>query len=118
MRGCFGQNGAMANPETTGGNILTRGIEPNAGGHRPMRGISGRLSMNHSIITADRNTHLKTVVVALMAAIVVVTVGVATRLSASGIELAGVDPRPPVKVGVVKADRPVIWTSREDLKVR
>ncbi len=75
--------------------------------------------MNHSIVTADRNTHLKIVVVALLAAIGVVTVGVAARLSTSGIELAGVPPADQqAKAGVVKANKTVVWTSREDLAIR
>ena len=74
--------------------------------------------MNHSIVTADRGTHLKMVVVALIAAIMVVVVGVAARLSTSGVELAGVNPNPPVKVGVVKANKPVVWTSREETAIR
>lgn len=73
--------------------------------------------MNHSITTADRNTHLKIVVVALVAAIAVVTVGIGARLNSSGIELAGVMDQP-AKIGVVKANKPVTWTSREDLMVR
>lgn len=72
--------------------------------------------MNHSIVTADRNTHLKILVVALIAAIMVVTVGIAARLGTSGIELAGVNA--PVKVGVVKADKPIVWTSRVDSAIR
>ena len=74
--------------------------------------------MNHSIVTADRNTHLKIVVVALVAAIMVVTVGIGARLSSSGIELAGVTPAQPAKVGIVKANKPVTWSSREDFAVR
>ncbi|HEX2138485.1 MAG TPA: hypothetical protein VHG33_02115 [Woeseiaceae bacterium] len=74
--------------------------------------------MNHSIVTANRNTHLKIVVVALAAAIAVVTVGIAARLSTSDIELAGVNPNPPAKVGVVKATKPTVWTSREESLIR
>jgi hypothetical protein len=60
--------------------------------------------MNHSIATANRNTHIKIVVVALVAAIMVVSVGIAARLSTSGVELAGVPPRAAqTQVGVVKA---------------
>jgi hypothetical protein len=73
--------------------------------------------MNHSIITADRNTHLKIVVVALVAAIAVVTVGIAARLTTSGVELAGVTTSP-TKVGVVKANKPVAWTSRDEIAIR
>lgn len=75
--------------------------------------------MNHSIATANRNTHIKIVVVALVGAIMVVTVGIAARISNSGIELAGVDPRPAVEhAGVVKAKKPVTWTSFEDTTIR
>ena len=75
--------------------------------------------MNHSIATANRNTHIKIVVVALVAAIMVVSVGIAARLSTSGIELAGVDPRPVAHhVGVVKATKPMVWTSYDDTMVR
>lgn len=72
--------------------------------------------MNHSIVTANRNTHLKIVVVALIAAIMVVTVGIAARLSTSGVQLAG-HPNPPTK-GVVRADKPVVWTSHGESMVR
>jgi hypothetical protein len=71
--------------------------------------------MNHSIITADRNTHLKILVVALIAAITLVTVGIAARLT-SGVELAGMNA--PLKVGVVKAEKPVVWSSRADSTIR
>lgn len=74
--------------------------------------------MNHSIATANRNTHLKVVVVALVGAIMVVTVGIMAHLSASGIELAGVPPKQATKVGIVKASKPVVWTGREDSVVR
>jgi hypothetical protein len=41
--------------------------------------------MNHSIATADRNTHLKVAALALAAAIVVVLVGFSARVDDSGI---------------------------------
>ncbi len=65
--------------------------------------------MNHSIIGADRNTHVKMVVVALVAAIMVVTVGIAARLSDSvdlGTDILASRPGDAVKVGVVKATKP------------
>jgi hypothetical protein len=65
--------------------------------------------MNHSIISADRNTHVKMVVVALVAAIMVVSVGIAARLSDSvdlGTDILAARPGDPVKVGVVKAVKP------------
>jgi hypothetical protein len=74
--------------------------------------------MNHSIATANRNTHLKIVVVALIAAIAVVSVGITARLSASGVELAGVHANIPVARGVVKADKPVVWTGRGETLLR
>ncbi|MEA2935801.1 MAG: hypothetical protein QOD74_2447, partial [Variibacter sp.] len=43
--------------------------------------------MNHSIVTADRSTQLKIVVVALVGAIMVVSVGIAARLNATGLNL-------------------------------
>jgi hypothetical protein len=44
------------------------------------REVGGRrLSMNHSIYSADRSTHLKIVVVALVAGIAVAGFGISTR---------------------------------------
>ncbi len=74
--------------------------------------------MNHSIVTADRNTHVKIVVVALVAAIMVVTVGIAAHLHSSGVELAGVPPQKTAKFGVVKPGNTVTWTAREGVAVR
>jgi len=93
-------------------------FEPFDGSPRPMNEPSGRHVMNHSIITADRNTHLKMVVVALVAAIMVVTVGIAAHLKASNVELAGVMPAQSVKVGVVKAAPSVSWTATNGVTVR
>jgi hypothetical protein len=68
-------------------------------------------TLNHSIATADGATHLKIVVVALVAAIMVVTAGIAARLSLSeGTATAGLGSEPAVKVGVVKAGQPVAFT--------
>jgi hypothetical protein len=97
--------------------------EPTKAFMRPMNGNKGRIVMNHSIanhsiVTADRNTHLKVVVVALIGAIMVVAVGIMAHVSASGIELAGVPPKQATKVGVVKASKPVVWTGRETSTVR
>jgi hypothetical protein len=83
-----------------------------------MKETVGLLAMNHSIITADRNTHLKMVVVALVAAIMVVTVGIAAHLSNTGVELAGVPPYKTAKVGVVKATTSVNWTAHDGVTVR
>jgi len=79
--------------------------------------------MNHSLVTADRNTHLKMVVVALVAAIMVVSVGIAARVSNSSLDLGTdiVAAKPgehAVKVGVVKATKPVAITSSGASTVR
>src|SRR5688572_22387191 len=90
-------------------------LEPVRAFSRPMSGTSGRRNMNHSIATADRNTHLKIVIVALVAAIMVATVGIAAKFGTSGVELAGVDPKP---TGVVKVGKPVVWTERAESAIR
>jgi hypothetical protein len=95
-----------------------KSFEPAAGFARPTFRTSGRRDMNHSIATANRNTHLKIVVVALVAAIAVVSVGITARLSVSGVTLAGVHDNIPVARGVVKADKPVVWTGRDESIVR
>ena len=62
--------------------------------------------MNHSIYSADRTTHLKIVVVGLLAAIVVAGVGITARLGADdGIQTAR----------VIKAGKPVVLTSNGTL---
>ena len=40
--------------------------------------------MNHSLVTADRTTHLKIVAVSLVAAIAVILVGVTARITDNG----------------------------------
>jgi len=46
--------------------------------------------MNYSLATADRTTHLKVVVVALIAAILVVAVGIGARVTSTDTETARV----------------------------
>lgn len=58
---------------------------------------------NHSIYSADRSTHLKVVVVALVAAIVVAGVGITARL--------GADDGGTQTARVMKAGKPVVLTS-------
>ncbi len=59
--------------------------------------------MNHSIYSADRTTHLKIVVVALVAGIVVAGLGISARaMSDTGYAQAA---------HVIKAGKPVIVTS-------
>jgi flagellar basal body-associated protein FliL len=57
--------------------------------------------MNHSIHSADRSTHLKIVVVALVAGIAVAAVGISARTSSDNNQTAQ----------VVKAGKPVAVTS-------
>ena len=69
--------------------------------------------MNYTLMTADRTTHLKVVVVSLLASILVVVVILASRLSLSDMS-AQLEARAPV----LKAGRPLIWTSSENVSVR
>jgi hypothetical protein len=63
----------------------------------------GKASMNHSIYSADKRTHLKIVVVALVAGIVVVGLGLSSR--------ANLDPMPSQTAGVIKAGKPTTISS-------
>jgi hypothetical protein len=64
------------------------------------------VSMNHSIYSADRSTHLKIVVVALVAGIVVAGLGISARaVSDDGYATAH----------VIKAGKPVTVTSNAPL---
>jgi hypothetical protein len=76
--------------------------------------------MNHSIATADRRTQLKVVVVALVAAIAVVSVGIAARVSSVdlGTDIVAGRQAGDVKVGVVKATKSMTWTRTDDLTIR
>jgi hypothetical protein len=65
--------------------------------------------MTHSLVGADRNTHLKIVVVALIGAITLVSVGLAARLDVATGQMQAHAP-------VVKAGQPVLWT-RDDAAV-
>ena len=64
--------------------------------------------MNHSIHSADRATHLKIVVVALVAGIVVAAVGISARSNADYSQTAH----------VIKAGKPVVVTSSDAMVVR
>lgn len=65
--------------------------------------------MNHSIHSADRATHLKIVVVALVAGIAVAAFGVATRNNVDYSQNA---------TRVIKADKPVMVTNSGATTVR
>lgn len=69
--------------------------------------------MTHSLIGADRATHLKIVVVALVAGIVVVLVGVAARVSDFETATAIMSNGP-----IIKAGQPAVVTKRETPTIR
>ena len=64
--------------------------------------------MNHSIHSADRATHLKIVVVALVAGIAVAAFGISARTNADYSQTAH----------VVKAGKPVVVTSSDVSTIR
>jgi len=66
--------------------------------------------MNHSIYSADRSTHLKIVVVALVAGIAVVGLGIAARSNS--------DDGYTQTARVIKAGKPVAITSTDTSMVR
>ena len=66
--------------------------------------------MNHSIYSADRSTHLKIVVVALVAGITVAGFGISTR--------SGSDEGLTQTARVIKAGKPVVITSSNASLVR
>src|SRR5918992_5626281 len=69
---------------------------------------SGRHDMNHSFHSADRSTHLKIVVVALVAGIAVAAFGISARTGSEYSQTAQ----------VVKAGKPVVVTSSNTSTVR
>jgi len=69
--------------------------------------------MNHSLVTADRTTHLKIVAVSLVAAIAVVLVGITARVTDSGAS-ANLQAHGPV----LKAGKPSAVTAAEGTAVR
>ena len=71
--------------------------------------------MNSSLATADRTTHLKVVVVALIAAILIVAGGIAARVTSVDTETARVRTQ---GVVVVKAGTPTAYTRSETSSVR
>ena len=64
--------------------------------------------MNHSIYSADRMTHLKIVVVALVAGIAVAAFGISARTNSDYSQTAH----------VIKAGKPVVVTSSDISTVR
>jgi hypothetical protein len=72
------------------------------------------VSMNHSFYSADRMTHLKIVVVALVAAIGVAGIGISARLSVDD----GLTQTARVSGPVVKASKSVVMTSSDQAVIR
>jgi len=73
------------------------------------RKTAGGFQMNHSIYSADRSTHLKVVVVALVVGIAVAGFGISARSNADDYTQAA---------HVIKAGKPVLVTSSGALMVR
>jgi hypothetical protein len=70
--------------------------------------------MNHSLLFADRNTHLKIVAVALVAAIVVVTASITAHLTRDS-ATARIEANAPI---IVKAGKPATYTHNDTATVR
>ena len=66
--------------------------------------------MNHSIYSADRTTHLKIVVVALVAGILVAGFGISTRATSSDDSVQ--------TAKVLKAGKAVVMTSSDTSMIR
>lgn len=71
---------------------------------------------NSSLFTADRMTHLKIVVVSLAFATLVAGVGVASRITDTG--LAGTNGRVEATIPVTKAGKPITASTSETTTVR
>jgi hypothetical protein len=69
--------------------------------------------MSHSLVSASSHTHVKIVVVALVAAILLVLGGITAHVNANR-DMAGVQTHAPV----VKAAKPVTYTGRSGTLVR
>jgi len=69
---------------------------------------------NHSLVTADRSTHFKIAAVAVMAVIVVVAVGLRTRMT----EGSSATTRIETASTVVKAGKPVTSASSDGMSIR
>ena len=70
--------------------------------------------MNHSLVTADRTTHLKIVAVSLVAAIAVILVGITARVSDTGGATAKFEAHGPV----LKAGKPAAITARDGTTIQ
>src|SRR5205085_2725138 len=83
---------------------------------RPDNGLRGEraaeAAMNHSFYSADRTTHLKIVIVALVAATAVAGIGVTARVSTND-TFAQAD-----RAQIIKAGKPVMVTTSGQTQVR
>ena len=70
--------------------------------------------MNHSLVTADRTTHLKIVAVSLMAAIAVIMVGITARITDTGTASAKLETHGPV----LKAGKNSTITARDGSSIQ
>jgi hypothetical protein len=70
--------------------------------------------MNYSLLTADRNTHLKIITLALIGALTVAVIGWNARIEDSGSAVASAKTSGPV----VKASKTVQFTTRDNAEVR
>ena len=68
---------------------------------------------NYTLNTADRLTHIKIVVVSLVAGIAVVGIGIAARPS-----LPDMSTQLEARAPVLKATKPVVWTNADNVTVR
>jgi hypothetical protein len=75
--------------------------------------VYGEGSMNHSMNSLDRVTHLKIVVVALLGAILVAGIGIAAHTGVDGVAMASQGYGP-----VVKAGKPVAYTRADGKTIR
>ena len=70
--------------------------------------------MNHSFYSADRMTHLKIVVVALVAAIGIAAFGISARLGSDG----DLTQTARISTPVIKASKAVVMTSSDQSMIR
>ena len=70
--------------------------------------------MNHSLVTADRTTHLKIVAVSLAAAIAVILVGITARVTDTNGATAKLESHGPV----LKAGKPATITARDGTAIQ
>jgi hypothetical protein len=72
--------------------------------------------MNHSLVTADRTTHLKIVAVSLVAAIAVILVGITARISDTG--TASANGKLEAHGPVLKAGKNSVVTARDGSSIQ